>query len=168
MPTSSDDDLRIFRRINLDRYEVALPGDIRELLVWLASQLDDLLDLDVEESTRLFPTAYPENPEMDAGYQILARGQLIDQRRSAVETLKATAEAEHLTESEIDDWMRVINDVRLVIGTRLDVGEDDESVAEDDPDGPLREIYHLLGYLLSEIVDSLTQNLPPDDEDLIL
>ncbi len=157
-------------------YRVEFPENIRQLLIWLADQLDVILDHDSPELTRLFPTAYADDPERDAGYQILARGQLVDYRREAITVLRDTAEESVLGEDQLSAWMRVVNDLRLVIGTRLDVSEDDDyftpeqdkdhhesgedGLAEDDPDAGLIEIYHVLGIVLSHIVDALTGTLP--------
>ena len=50
--------------------------------------------------------------------------------------LEASLEADELTEAELVGWMNAINSLRLVLGTRLDVSEDDDPrrVADDDPD----------------------------------
>lgn len=141
-------------------YAVAFPDHIRELLLWLADQLDEVIETDATELTRLFPTAYANDPEMDAGYQILARGELIDQRKESIAILRATSDHDLVDEAQLNAWMRVVNDLRLVIGTRLDVSENDHVVAEDDPNAGMTEIYHVLGLILSEIVDALTCGLP--------
>ena len=139
---------------------VAFPDHVRELLTNLADQLDRSLDSDADELRRLYPTAYPHDPEFDAGYQVLAREELTDGRREAIETLRRTSSATSLTEDELSAWMTVINDLRLVIGTRLDVSEDDHGIDADDPEAGLRHLYHDLGYLLSEIIDALADGLP--------
>lgn len=135
---------------------------IPTLLVELGDQLDEMLDTDTPVLKRLFPTAYATDEEKDAGYQILSRSTLTDQRRAAIETVRRTAESEVLTEDELTDWMALTNDLRLVIGTRLDVSEDDDD-SDLDPESPeanLHEIYHLLGMVLHEIVDALSRALP--------
>ena len=37
-------------------------------------------------------------------------------------------------------------------------------LAEDDPDAPALAVYGYLGFLLSEVVDALTEGLPPPIE----
>ncbi len=135
---------------------------IPELLVDLGGQLEDVLDSDDPDLRRLFPTAYPDDPEKDAGYQILARSELSDARRIAVATVRRTHDNEVLTEDELTDWMALTNDLRLVIGTKLDVGEDDSyaDLDPDDPRLPILEIYHVLGSVLHEIVEALSDALP--------
>ena len=71
-------------KVNKDgTFTVNLPDEVREFLASLADQLDEIVTMDVPEVRRLFPTAYPQDPERDAGYQVFARDQLIDQRKTA-------------------------------------------------------------------------------------
>ena len=51
-----------------------------------------------------------------------------------------------------------------MLGTRLDVSEDDHDVDPDDPDAPAHAVYHYLGMLLGEVVDALEADLPPPPE----
>lgn len=151
---------RLVRRVRDDVYEIDLEEDFRLLLVALAEQLDPLLDSDGPAVRRLYPTAYSDDPERDAGFQILARGELVDQRREAIAHLRATAMDEVVDEDTITSWMAVVNDLRLVLGTQLDVGEDDHDISIDDPNAAAYYRYHWLGLLLSEIVDAMSEGLP--------
>lgn len=154
----------VYRQDN-GEYGLNIPGHIRDLLLWLADELDSSLDSDSADLTRLFPTAYADDPEMDAGYQVLAHGQLIDQRREAIQMLQQSALDVSLDDEKLNAWMRVINDVRLILGTRLDVSEESHEIDADDPNAGFLEIYHVLGILLSEIVDALTGALPVNLDD---
>ena len=50
--------------------------------------------------------------------------------------------------------MGAVNDIRLVIGTKLDVSEDPSfDIDEDDPDAQAHAIYTYLGWLLEQIVE---------------
>ncbi len=146
------------------KFKMDFPSHLCELLVSLANELDEVIDGDSPDLKRLFPTAYADDPDMDAGYQILARGQLVDHRRAAIETVRESMSLDELDEKQVNAWMLVINDLRLVIGTRLDVSEDDEMMFEspdpDDPNGYLTEVYRVLGFMLGDIVDALTGALP--------
>lgn len=156
----------IFLDLGNDRFAVNLPDATRRSLVALAGQLDEVVTSDLPQTRRLFPTAYPHDPERDAGYQILARSDLIDQRKEAIELLTATAEESVLSTEELEAWMAVTNDVRLVLGTTLDVSEEDHEIDPDDPDADLMILYHQLGVLVHEMVTALTGVLPePVDED---
>jgi hypothetical protein len=147
----------LVRRRSDGTFIQAFPPHIPDLLVHLSRQLDEMVDSDAPEVRRLFPTAYPNDPERDAGYQILARDGLIEARREAIAVVQATADNEVLTEDELMAWMGVANDLRLVIGTRLDVSEDDEGhEPEGTPEYELRQIYDLLGAVVHEIIRGLS------------
>lgn len=106
---------------------------------------------------RLFPTAYAEDPERDREYQQLVRDDLADRRRATVDIVLATLDETRLTEEQLLAWMGAVNDLRLVLGTRLDVSEESELVpAHDDPDAPLLVLYGYLGFLLETIVEALS------------
>ncbi len=146
-------------------YAITFPDHIRQLLVGLSRQLDGALDTDDDPSlARLFPTAYAHDAERDAGYQVFARGELIEHRREAIALLAETAERGTLDEDELTAWMHVVNDVRLVLGTVLDVGEDTDMVDPEHPQADLHDLYHILGAVLYEIVNGLSEGLPDDDQ----
>lgn len=127
-----------------------------DTIVILAGQLSDGLGENSPNFKRLFPTAYPDDPEKDAGYQILARDQLVDARREAVEIMRRSVNSELLTFQEISAWMGICNDLRLVLGTRLEISEDDtETLPKDHPEAPTMELYRILGYVVSDIVMAL-------------
>ena len=60
-----------------------------------------------------------------------------------------------LDEDQINAWMGAVNDLRLVLGTRLDVTEDMDDIELDDPRAGAFAVYHYLTHLLAEIVDAL-------------
>lgn len=143
-------------------YRFEFPEPLKMLVVQLATELNESLDDDNPDLARLFPTAYAKDPDLDAGYQILARGELVDHRNTLFDTVKASATLDVLDDEQLSAWMGVVNDLRLVLGTKLDVSEDDHSINEDHPDARAYEIYMLLGHMLSEIVDGLSANLPDE------
>jgi hypothetical protein len=150
---------RRIRRARGGHYEIRLPNEERELLRVLAPQLRTLLEDDLADPSlrRLFPTAYADDPERDQEYQQLVRDELAERRRGSIDTLLRTVDATRLSEEEIEAWMGAVNDLRLVIGTRLDVSEDTEPVpAPDDPDAGLLALYGYLGVLLESIVAALS------------
>ncbi len=149
------------------RFDVNLAPDSKQALVSLAGELEEVQSTDRPETRRLFPTAYPDDPERDAGYQIFARDLLIEKRRAAVAVMRDTVDADVLTEEQLGAWMGVLNDLRLVLGTILDVSEEDESLDPESPNFDTRLLYHHLGEIVHHMVDALTNNLPePDDDDL--
>lgn len=152
------------KRVGRDRFKVDLPDVERELLRSLFPQLRELLASDDPSLTRLFPTAYPDDPERDAGYHALVRDELLEKRFASLDLVESTLTADGAVEldgDELASWMRAVNDLRLVLGTRLDVGEDDDPIEFDpaDPDAAAWQVYHYLGGLLSFIVEALAGDL---------
>jgi len=62
---------------------------------------------------------------------------------------------ERLDEEQLLAWMGSLNDLRLVLGTRLDVSEDMTGPDPGHPEAALLEIYHYLGFLLEEVLVAL-------------
>jgi hypothetical protein len=85
------------------------------------------------------------------------KDELLSRRLEALALLEETAMAERLNEEQLNVWMRVINDVRLVVGTMLDVQEDDDrgAIDPDDPQAPMLGLYWYLSMLLESIIEAL-------------
>lgn len=157
-------------------FEVRLPAEERALLASLPGQLERLLDsLDgpaakpPEVLRRLFPVAYARDEAAEAAYTGLVRNELLEHRREALAVLAQTADATHLTDDEAEAWIAALNDLRLVVGTSLDVSEEPPEVSEDDPGYADWVCYSYLSLLQGELVDALSGTLPPpvpgaDDE----
>ena len=89
------------------------------------------------------------------------RDELLERRLAALATVEATARRPtSSTRPTLTGWLTALNDLRLVLGTRLDVSEDDLDVDPDDPEAPAHAVYHYLGMLLSEVVDALEARPP--------
>jgi len=93
--------------------------------------------------------------------------ELIKHRLDAVATLRDTVDRTRLTGEELSAWVGVLNDVRLVLGTVLDVTEDRDvlDVAPDAEDAPQRVIYVVLSTIVEEGVLALSGGLPPPSRD---
>jgi len=152
---------RRVKRTAPGRYLITIPEPEQDLLRTLVPQLRDLLSTDDPSLTRLFPTAYPDDPERDAGYHAMVRDELLEKRFHSLDVLERTLDGGEVDEDTLSSWMRALNDLRLVLGTRLDVSEDDDP-ADLDPDDPLTpawSVYHYLGGLQGLIIDALTRDL---------
>ncbi|MCP4962818.1 MAG: DUF2017 family protein [Actinomycetia bacterium] len=136
--------------------------DERDLLEHLIPQLRDLL---VEVSPtgtvddpvrRLFPTAHTDDPDLDIEYQLSSRDRLLASRLDRLDVVETTVRSDVLTFDQYNSWVAAINDVRLVLGTRLDVSEDDEppNLDPEDPTAAANAMYHYLGFLLGELLDA--------------
>lgn len=107
---------------------------------------------------RLFPPAYLSDPDRDAEYQRLMRDDLLAERLEHLDQLDVTLEADHLDDAQVVAWMQGLNELRLVLGTQLDISEE-EGPADLDPHDPAqrpRLRYHYLGGLLAELIDAAT------------
>jgi DNA-binding MarR family transcriptional regulator len=141
---------------------VRITDDERALLANTLPQLRTLL-LEVAPAgpldqglRRLFPTAHADDADADREFQESSRDRLLAARLDRLDVIEATLHAEELTFEQHEDWIVALNDVRLVLGTRLDVSEDDDP-AEFNPEDPTSAqvaIYHYLGYLLGEFLDA--------------
>jgi len=158
------------RRISRTRhgaYAVRLPSEERELLASLVDQLRELLELTTDDPSlrRLFPTAYHDDAERDREYQQLVRDELLERRLTALSTVEDSAGAAELDEAQLTAWLTALNDLRLVLGTRLDVSEDQDAIDEHHPDAPAMAVYGYLSVLLNDIVDALAEDLPPPTDE---
>ena len=138
----------------------------------LLAQLRTLLKIETageitEDSgvRRLFPTAYPGRDDLEAEYQGMVHDDLLTRRLAAIDEIESTIVLPSLDEEQLGVWMRTFNDLRLVLGTRLDVSEDDLGpIDPDDPEAPAQAAYEYLGWLLESAVSALTGSLPEPDE----
>ena len=150
-----------FRRASDGSYRVNLEDYERALLRTLPAQLRDLLATDDPALVRLYPPAYVSDDEANEEYERLTRGDLTSRRLEALDLLESTVDEERLTEEQMAGWMGALNDLRLVLGTRLDVSEDDYGVEvpDDDPDAQAWAVYGYLGYLLEAVVEARSSAL---------
>ena len=137
-------------RLRLQPHESAL---LRELLDELEGLLDDPEDPALR---RLFPPAHADRESEDQ-YRSLVGDQLLSGRTKALATVRDTLGRDRLDPDEADAWLRAINDLRLVLGTRLDVSEeiDWEGVDLQDPRGRDLAIYGYLSWLQEQLVEAL-------------
>jgi hypothetical protein len=155
------------KRRGKGRYQVKLRPNERVLVADLVGQLREQLVASTDEPSvrRLFPPAYPDDPERDAGYQVLTRDELLEHRLAALDTVEATLDGSELDDAGMTAWMSTLNSLRLVLGTRLDVDEELPQLDAADPLAPAYAVYEYLGWLLSQVVDSLSTDLPPPNPD---
>jgi hypothetical protein len=115
---------------------------------------------------RLFPRAYldPTAESEEQEWQALVHPSLLRERLDAVELITATlGRAEPvgdwwhiaLTPDEVQAWMGVLNDTRLVLGTRLGVTEEERALDPADPEAGAYALYQWLTWLQGDLVDAL-------------
>ncbi len=143
-----------------DGFHLTIRPDDRRVVVDLIAQLRDavLAGTGGDRFRRLFPAAYHQDAELDDEYQRLMHGELLASRLDSLnrthELLVRDGEAEVivLSENELDSLMKSVNDLRLVLGTLLDIQENEPAIDEDDPAYPQYHLYSYLGWLLEWII----------------
>ncbi|HEX2045190.1 MAG TPA: DUF2017 family protein [Gaiellaceae bacterium] len=145
-------------------FRLRLSGEERRLLRELPGSLRSLLDDEPRDPSlrRLFPPAYEADEDAEAEYRALVRDELLEGRRAALATLERTAESEVLAEEELHAWLGALNDLRLVLGTRLGVTEE-TYVEELDPADPRAHelaVYGYLTWLQDELVSAAADVFP--------
>lgn len=123
---------------------------------------------------RLLPTAYRDDDDAAADFRRFTESSLRDGKARAAMTVIETLEEAGLPpdgpgdditiDVELDrptaaTWLRSFTDLRLALGTRLGVEEDDEdywhSLPEEDPRAQMHHVYEWLGYLQETLVRAL-------------
>ncbi len=137
-------------QLRLDVHERLLLSDLLDELEGLLDDPDD------PELRRLFPPAYSDRTE-DEQYRSLVRDQLVSGRSKAHATVRRTLAAETLEVDQAEQWLRALNDMRLVLGTRWDVTEqlDYAKLDLDDPRGRELAVYGYLSWLQEQLVEAL-------------
>src|ERR687898_416737 len=133
-----------------------LPEDEQTLLRGIAASTRALLaDGEDPALRRLYPPAY-DDPELNKEYRELTGGQLAAGRERALQHLEATVDREVLSAQDADLWLRALNDVRLVLGTRLDVTEelDWDGLSPQDPRAPELALYAYVSWIQEQLVEA--------------
>ena len=139
------------------RYRLRWGDDDRALIRTLTDELDTVLEGDDDALVRLFPPAYGTDETRSREWAALAHSELIESRRAALATVQHALDAPDLSADELHSLMRAVNDVRLVLGTQLDVSEEDTRRRDPaDPDAPRWAAYERLTHMLGQIVSALS------------
>jgi hypothetical protein len=149
---------RAIERTREGDFRLRLSEAERDLLRRLSAELLGLLADDPDDPTlrRLHPSAYEDDAEAEGEYRRLMQAELEEGRRESLRVLAETAARERLTAEELDAWLRALTDLRLALGTRLDVTED--TYAQDiDPRDPAAyelSVFAYLGWLQEQAVEA--------------
>ena len=110
---------------------------------------------------RLFPDAVPDDDEASAEMRRYTQPGLVQARRERVATVLPTLDGGRagLTGEQARAWLGALNDLRLVLGERLEVGEDLEeqlaALAPDDPRAGAFAVYDWLGWAQESLLRAL-------------
>ncbi|MVU75648.1 DUF2017 family protein [Nocardia sp. ET3-3] len=103
-----------------------------------------------------------ERADLNSALRGLHEPEIIETKVAAglviLETLPPQGGRIVITPEQADAWLTALNDVRLALGTALEIDADTpDHFSDDDPRGPSLEVYHWLTWMQ----DSLIQALAP-------
>ena len=164
------------RRAGPGRIVLRLDPHERRILSSLVAELRAELEDPESAATggalaRLYPPAFPDDPEAEAAYADLVLADLVGTRRDRVAVVAATLDARELDDAQAAAWLGTLNDLRLVLGSSLGIEDDGDEAGIPKPAGPddsdaMREaVFAYLGWLVAAFVDALADALPrvPDE-----
>jgi Domain of unknown function (DUF2017) len=146
-----------------DPLATALGPGFGDLSGTVEAPTDDVL-------ARLLPDGYRDDPEAAAEFRRFTehdlRARKVSAASSVLETINEGAKVGGrltLDVKQAHQWLAVLNDLRLALGTRLEVTEDIREVAaelaDDDPRRALFEMYDWLTWLQDGLVEVLAEEL---------
>jgi hypothetical protein len=114
---------------------------------------------------RLLPDAYNDDPEAAGEFRKYTESSLREAKKYFAQTLLDTVPPKggrvKLTADQARDWLRALNDVRLMFGVRLEVTEDFEeqlaSLDQKDPRLAAFEVYGWLGAVQDSLVRAIAR-----------
>jgi hypothetical protein len=112
---------------------------------------------------RLLPDAYRDDPEKAGEFRKYTEPSLREAKKYFAQTLLETLPPQggkvRLTGDQARDWLRALNDIRLMFGVRLEVTEDfEEQLAALDPKDPRAAAFEVYGWL-GAVQESLVRAL---------
>jgi hypothetical protein len=114
---------------------------------------------------RLLPDAYQDDPEAAGEFRKYTESSLREAKKyfaqTVLETIPPKGGRVKLSADQARDWLRALNDVRLMFGVRLEVTEDfEEQLTSLDPKDPrvaAFEVYGWLGAVQESLVRAITR-----------
>jgi len=139
----------------------------------ILDDLERLLDEDAETPetpqdpvlARLLPDAYRDDPGAAGEFRKYTESSLREAKKyfaqTLLDTLPPSGGRVKLTGDQARDWLRTLNDVRLMFGVRLEVTEDFEdqlaALSPEDPKVAAFEVYGWLGAVQESLVQALAR-----------
>jgi len=185
-----------FRRTITGRISCRLEEPERSLLAHLTRELIDMVEPEAPQEdqdplaamvgiesdvsrpsdpavARLFPDAYLDDATASDDFRRYTerslRSSKLANAHTVLDTLDSSGEKLTLAQGPAAAWLGTLNDLRLVLGSRLGVTDEGhqipEDVSEDDPSVGLHHIYDWLTYLQETLVQAmsgLVSELPDD------
>jgi hypothetical protein len=150
------------KRTRRGDFELRLQASERDVLRVLPDQLRALIENEDPTSdpamARLYPPAYEDDPIRNLEFERIVGDDLTSQRLASIGAMESSIDADRLTEDQLLSWLGVLNDLRLVLGTRLEITEEttQDDFAVDDPRAQSFALYAYLTWLVDAIVGALS------------
>ena len=147
---------RQIQRTRDGSYRLRLSPPERELMRALPDELEQLLDTPRTPTCGASSQPPPRTRRHRTNTRASFGGELLDGRRRALATIRETVERDRLTAEEAESWLTGLNALRLVLGTRVDVGEEaPPNVDPSDPRAHQAAVYLYLSWLQEQLVDAM-------------
>jgi hypothetical protein len=146
-------------RVRLEEHEADI---IRSLL----SEMTAMLDIGAQNDPvleRLFPRAYRTDTDEDTYREMVGSDLEHGKKRALARVGENVGERGSvdvpLSRDEADDWLTALTDIRLAIGTRLDVDEEmmSKELDPDDAKAPTLAVLHWLGWVQESMIERLSK-----------
>jgi hypothetical protein len=147
-------------RVRLEEHEADV---VRNLLLEMGTMLDTGTHND-PVLERLFPHAYTTESDENS-YREMVGSDLERAKKRALarmgENIGERGSVDvPLSREEADDWLTALTDIRLAIGTRLDVDEEmmGEELDPEDAKAPALAVLHWLGWVQESLIERLSRD----------
>ena len=160
--------------IQIEPFEVKILGDLANQLLDIASPnsevvenedpLAALIGIDSQAakptdpiSSRLFPDAYPDDPDASMEFRRFTERSLRDTNVTRAKRVLADLEGRTkltLNSDQWQQWVGFLNSLRLALGTRLEIDQEswNEERSESDPLYQLHELYDWLTWMQETLI----------------
>lgn len=160
--------------IHVETIEVKVLGDLATQLLDITSPdsevvknedpLAALIGIDSQAakptdpiSTRLFPDAYPDDPDASMEFRRFTERSLRDTNVTRAKRVLADLEGRTkltLNPDQWQQWVGFLNNLRLALGTRLEIDQESwtEERSESDPLYQLHELYNWLTWMQETLI----------------
>lgn len=169
----------MFKRSIRGKVTLNLNFDERKVLRELFTQMHELLELpEVPQETdpiavlvgldgpteepsdpaiaRLFPSAYSDDADAAADFRRFTEPDLRNEKLTNLELVSDLLETDlerlELNNAQVNAWLRSLNDLRLVLGTRIGITDDYREKQSTDPG---LHLYDYLTYLQGTLIEAL-------------
>jgi len=109
---------------------------------------------------RLFPDGYSQDEHASADFRRFTEQDLRQAKIDALNDVRLMLMDSNaktsVTSVQAQSWLKAINDVRLVLGTRLEITDSSERYNDSQEDEPGMHLYNYLTFLQGTLLDALT------------